>query len=40
MEKMLRLTEHIEWAASHGCFSDVAGFLRRLKEEEWHHLSD
>jgi|SRR4051812_28971643 hypothetical protein len=39
-EKMQRLGEHIEWAASHGCLSPVAGFLRQLQDRHWHHLSD
>ena len=40
LEKMLRLSEHIEWAGSHGCLPAVAAFLTQLEEKEWHHLSD
>jgi hypothetical protein len=38
LEKMLRLREHIEWAANHGCLPTLATFLRSLPETEWHHL--
>ena len=38
--KMLRLAEHIEWAASHGAMESVAAFLHGLKEDEWFHLGD
>jgi hypothetical protein len=31
---MLRLTEHIEWAAQHGALDLVARFLRELREED------
>lgn len=40
MLKMLRLTEHIEWAADHGALASVARFLRGLTEEDWFHLGD
>ena len=33
--KMLRLTEHIEWAAQQGALEVVARFLRGLREEDW-----
>ena len=35
--KMVRLVEHIEWAAKHGALETVSGFLRELREEDWHH---
>jgi hypothetical protein len=38
--KMLRLAEHIEWAAQHGGLEPVARFLRALSEDEWFHLGD
>jgi len=38
--KMLRLAEHIEWAAEHGALETVATFLRGLREEEWFHSGD
>lgn len=40
MLKMLRLAEHIEWAADHGALELIAAFLRGLKEDEWFHLVD
>jgi hypothetical protein len=38
LPKMLRLTEHIEWAAQHGALDAVSGFLRELREEDWFHI--
>ncbi|MDD2919326.1 hypothetical protein [Rhodoferax sp.] len=38
--KMLRLAEHIKWAAEHGELEAVAVFLRGLTEDEWFHLGD
>jgi len=40
MLKMLRLTEHIEWAAQHGALDSTARFLRELREEYWFHIGD
>lgn len=40
MQKMLRLAEHIEWAAKHGALESVASFLRGLCEEDWFHIGD
>jgi hypothetical protein len=40
MSKMLRLREHIEWAATHGCLEQVHSFLQALPEEEWHHIGE
>ena len=34
MLKMLRLTEHIEWAAQHDALDTVDSFLRKLREED------
>lgn len=36
--KILRLTEHIEWAEKHGGLQPVADFLRKLPEADWHHV--
>lgn len=36
--KMLRLREHIEWAAAHSCLDQIHLFLQALPEEEWHHI--
>ena len=38
--KMLRLAEHIEWAAQHNALDPVAGLLRKLREEDWHHVGE
>lgn len=40
MSKMVRLREHIEWAASHGYLEEVSLFLRELPEDQWHHLGE
>ncbi len=38
--KMLRLAEHIEWAAKQGVLDSIEQFLRDLREEDWFHLGD
>jgi hypothetical protein len=40
ISKMLRLREHIEWAATHGCLEQVYSFLQALPEEQWHHTGE
>jgi hypothetical protein len=35
--KMLRLEEHIRWAADRGELQTVSAFLRELSEEDWNH---
>jgi hypothetical protein len=40
MLKMLRLAEHIQWAAQHGRLELVGKILRELREEEWFHIGD
>jgi hypothetical protein len=40
MLKMLRMAEHIEWAAQHGALEVVAKYLRSLPEDQWLHLGD
>lgn len=40
LSKMLRLREHIEWAASHGYIEEVSSFLRELTEDQWHHIDE
>ena len=40
MSKMLRLEEHIQWAAEHRALEIVGKFLRELREEEWFHIGD
>lgn len=40
MSKILRLREHIEWAAAHGVLEQVHAFLWSLPEEEWYHLGE
>src|SRR5687768_12228450 len=37
MLKMIRLTEHLEWADKHGCIDRIYDFLVGLEESEWHH---
>ena len=40
LSKMLRLREHIEWAASHGVLDDINSFLLELSEDQWHHVGE
>jgi hypothetical protein len=40
MLKMVRLAEHIQWAAKHNALPELAAFLRGLREDEWHHLDE
>lgn len=40
MLKMLRLADHIEWAAKHDALQPVAAFLHGLREDEWFHLGE
>ena len=40
LPKMVRLREHIEWAAAHGCLDEVYSFLCELPEDQWHHIGD
>jgi hypothetical protein len=37
ISKKLRLKEHLEWAANHGCLDIVYNFLLKLREEDWFH---
>lgn len=38
--KILRLREHIEWAAKQNQLEEIASFLKSLNEDEWHHLGE
>lgn len=38
--KMLRVREHLEWAAEHNCLGQVYEFLRSLPEKEWLHKGE
>ena len=38
--KMLRLKEHLDWAAKHGCLDTVCEFMAQLKEEDWYHVGE
>jgi hypothetical protein len=40
MSKILRLREHIEWAAEHESLDVVFEFMKSLKEEEWFHIGE
>ena len=40
MLKMLRLAEHIEWAAKHDSLEAIGRFLRELREEDWYHIGE
>jgi hypothetical protein len=40
MLKMLRLAEHIDWAAEHQSLDSIGKFLRELREDEWYHIGD
>src|SRR5687768_2285847 len=38
--KILRLAEHIEWAAQRGSLEAVGKFLRGLREDDWLHIGE
>ncbi len=38
--KAERLSEHINYAAAHGCLGQVDEFLRGLVEAEWAHVGE
>ena len=38
--KVIRLKEHIEWAASHHYLDEVYSFLCGLQEDQWFHLGE
>jgi hypothetical protein len=38
ISKMLRLDEHIRWAAEHNALESVGVFVRNLEENDWLHL--
>lgn len=40
IQKILRLREHIEWAAAHNCLNEVHVFLCGLPENQWHHIGE
>src|SRR5438552_1523711 len=40
LSKYLRLREHLEWAAQHGCLASVIAFMRALPESDWHHYGE
>ncbi len=40
LPKMLRLAEHVEWAAQHGALESVSRFLRGLREDDWYHVGE
>ena len=40
MFKMIRLREHLVWAAEHGALDSVHTFMCSLAESDWHHLGD
>lgn len=40
MLKMMRLTEQIEWAVTHGTLERVSAFLRQLPEADWFHVGE
>jgi hypothetical protein len=40
LPKMVRLAEHIEWAAKHNAITEISAYLRSLPEKEWFHLGE
>ena len=38
--KIIRLSEHIDWAAKHDALKPIARYLRALKEDEWFHFGN
>jgi hypothetical protein len=37
VHKVMRLVEHIQWAAEHGAFREVSNFLRTLPKKDWYY---
>lgn len=40
MLKMIRLAEHIEWAAKHGDIDQISAYLKQLPESDWFHIGE
>ena len=40
LSKILRLREHIQWAADHGCLDQIFSFLQDIPGDQWHHIGD
>ena len=40
VSKILRLEEHIRWAADNDALEPVAIFIRNLEENDWYHLNE
>lgn len=40
LEKILRLRQHIEYAAEHGVLDTVDQYLRNLPPDQWHMVGD
>jgi hypothetical protein len=40
ISKIVRLREHLEWAASHGALDSVYSFMSELQESDWHHVGE
>ena len=36
LSKILRLREHIQWAADHGCLDQIFSFLQDIPDDQWH----
>jgi len=40
IEKIIRLSEHIEWAEKLNVLDKVSNFLYSLSEDQWFHIGD
>lgn len=40
LEKQERFRQHIEWVRDNNQIEEIGQYLRRLKEEDWHHFGD
>ena len=40
LSKILRLREHLEWAAANGVLAEADAFLRGLPESDWSHVGE
>jgi len=40
LDKMMRLSEHIQWADEHNSIIEIDAYLRELPESQWFHGRD
>ena len=40
LAKIMRLTQHVEWAARYEALEPVDKFLRSMRQEDWLHVGE